>query len=194
MTINWLGILIGILFGAGLIISDLANPDKIIGTLRFKDFHALKVIAVFVVVSMVGVWILDLAGFANFNVKPTIVMSNFIGGAFLGIGFGLTGFCPGTGLACAAAGRLDALVSVVGMFAGALLFILIYKPVVVPLEKLLNYGKITLPEVTVISRTVFVLAVLVLSLAGFLAAAYYTIYKQKKELQKQPEKLPEQLE
>jgi uncharacterized membrane protein YedE/YeeE len=152
------GFSIGFFFGAFLFLGGLANPDKIVGTLRLKDFHAMRTIAVFVLVGMLGTWILELAGSAHFSVKPAAIVSVTLGGLLLGFGFGLTGYCPGTGLACAVSGRLDAVVAVVGMLLGALAYILLYPSVAAPLDKLANYGKTTLPEVTGISRTVYTLA------------------------------------
>jgi uncharacterized protein len=145
---DWTGIGIGALFGALLYLGGLADPDKIIGTLRLKDFHAMRTIAVFVIVGMLGTWLLSLGGYANFSVKPAVIWSTLLGGALLGIGFGMTGYCPGTGLACAAAGRIDALVTVIGMFLGALAYILIHPSIAVPLEKAFDQGKVTFPEMT----------------------------------------------
>ena len=153
---DMLGFLIGGLFGAALFMGGLAEPDKIIGTLRLKDFHAMRTIAVFVLVGMLGTWFLDLAGVANFSVKPAAIFAVLIGGALLGIGFGLTGYCPGTGLACAAAGRIDALITVLGMFFCAIVFILIYPAIVQPLDAIANHGKVTLPEVTGIPKAIWV--------------------------------------
>ena len=151
-----LGFFVGGLFGAALLLSGLALPDKIIGTLRLKDFHAFRVIGVFLIVGILGVWFLDMAGIAHHSIKPANLLSNLIGGALLGIGFGLTGYCPGTGLAAAATGRLDALVTVIGMLFGALAFILLY-PVIMPrIEPLYSYGKVTLPDVTVVPHAVWV--------------------------------------
>jgi hypothetical protein len=155
------GLIVGFLFGASLFLAGLANPDKIIGALRLKDFHAIRVIAVFLLVGMLGVWILDMAGFDNYSVKPAFLWTVLIGGALLGIGFGLTGYCPGTGLACAAAGRLDALVTVIGMLLGALVFILVHPWLIVPLEKTADYGKITLPEWTATARAAWVIPIFV---------------------------------
>ena len=166
MSTNITGFVIGVLFGGGLFLGGLADPDKIIGTLRFKDFHALRTIAVFLLVGMLGAWILDLAGVAHFSPKPAAMLAVSLGGALLGVGFGLTGYCPGTGLACAASGRIDALVTVVGMFCGALVFILIYPSVAAPIDTVANYGKVMLPEATGIPRTVWVI---VLVVAGTLA-------------------------
>lgn len=143
-----LGFFVGVTFGASLFLAGLADPDKIIGALRLKDFHAMRVIAVFVVIGMVGTWVLSLAGQAHFNVKPAYLLAALIGGGLLGAGFGLTGYCPGTGLACAAAGRVDALVSMAGMFLGAMAYILVYPQVVPAIESIGNYGTVTLPQWT----------------------------------------------
>ena len=157
MSTQVMGLIVGGLFGGCLFLGGLADPDKIVGTLRLKDFHAMRTIAMFVLVGMVGVWVLDLFGVAHFDVKPTALVSVLLGGGLLGIGFGLTGYCPGTGLACAIAGRLDAVVTVLGMFAGALLFILLYPSAAGPLDAVANFGSIMLPETTGIPRTVWVL-------------------------------------
>lgn len=151
------GFIIGAFFGAFLYLGGLADPDKIVGTLRLKDFHALRTIAVFVLVGILGTWILEMGGIAHLNVKPAAMVPVLLGGALLGIGFGLTGYCPGTGLACAASGRIDALVTVIGMLVGALVFILIYPTVALPLEQIMNYGKVRLPEITGMSKTIWVL-------------------------------------
>ncbi len=158
MEPNVTALIVGGLFGAALFLGGLADPDKIVGTLRLKDFHAMRTIAVFILVGMVGTWILELFGVAHFSIKPAAVVSVLAGGTLLGIGFGLTGYCPGTGLACAVAGRIDALVTVIGMFVGALVFILAYPAVAEPLDGILNYGKVTLPEFTGVSKAVYVLA------------------------------------
>jgi len=152
-----LGLGVGITFGALLFLAGLADPDKIVGTLRLKDFHAMRVIAVFVLVGVVGVWALDLFDAAHFSVKPATVVSVLVGGAILGVGFGLSGYCPGTGLACAGAGRLDALVAVVGMFLGALAFIGLYSQVAVPMDGILDWGKRMLPDVTGVPRAAWAL-------------------------------------
>ena len=157
MSIPLTGFLIGAFFGAFLFLGGLANPDKIVGTLRLKDFHAMRTIAVFVLVGMAGTWVLCLLGLANFSVKPAAILSVLLGGALLGIGFGLTGYCPGTGLACAVSGQMDALIAVAGMFAGALVYILIHPSVAGPLDRVANYGKVTLSDVTGVPNTVWVL-------------------------------------
>jgi uncharacterized membrane protein YedE/YeeE len=161
MSTEVIGFIIGVIFGAGLFLGGLADPDKIIGTLRLKDFHAMRTIVVFILVGILGTWILELGGLAHFDVKPAAMVAVAIGGALLGIGFGLTGYCPGTGLACAAAGRLDALVTVAGMFVGALVFILIYPGIVQPIDAIANFKKVTLPEISGVARGLWVVPIVV---------------------------------
>jgi uncharacterized membrane protein YedE/YeeE len=152
-----LGLGVGIVFGALLFLSGLANPDKIIGTLRLKDLHAMRVIAVFVLVGLLGVTLLDLFGAAHFSVKPAMLVSVLVGGALLGIGFGLTGFCPGTGLASAASGHLDAFVAALGMLVGALVYIVIQPYVAGPMDAMLDFGKETWPALADVPRAALAL-------------------------------------
>jgi uncharacterized membrane protein YedE/YeeE len=166
MSSETIGFIIGSLFGAALFLGGLADPDKIIGTLRLKDYHAMRTIAVFVLVGMLGTWILEIAGVAHFSVKPAAMVAIAIGGAFLGIGFGLTGYCPGTGLACAASGRLDALMTIVGMLLGALVFILIYPGIVQPIDAIANFKKVTLPEISGIARGFWVVPLFTCGVVG----------------------------
>ncbi len=156
MAIPFVGLIIGAIFGASLVLTGLTDPDRIIGSLRLKDFHALRTIIVSVLVATLGVWLLGLAGAAHLDIKPAAILTVLLGGAFVGIGLGLTGFSPTTGLACAASGRIDALVAVIGMFFGAHVYILIYPAIVLPLEKVLNFGQVTLPQVTGTSQIIWI--------------------------------------
>lgn len=167
---DFLGLAVGAAFGAALVLSGLADPDKIVGTLRLRDLHVLRAIAVFVLVGMVGTWVLSLGGWAHYDVKATLLVTVPLGGAILGVGFGLTGYCPGTGLAAAATGRVDALVAVLGMFLGALAYIVVHPSVAVPLEKAADLGKRTLPEVTGIPAVAWV----VLLAGGGAIALWFT--------------------
>ena len=159
MSTPIVGLIMGVIFGASLVLTGLTNPDKIIAALRLKDFYAIRTVAVFLLVGMLGTWILDLFGAANFDIKPAVILTVLIGGALLGIGFGLTGFDPATGLASAASGRIDALVTVIGMIFGTHVYILIYPSVVVPLERILNLGNVTLPQITGASAAFWVVPI-----------------------------------
>jgi hypothetical protein len=171
------GLIMGVIFGASLVLTGLTNPDKIIGALRLKDFYAIRTVAVFLLVGMLGTLILDLTGTAHFSIKPAIILPILIGGALLGIGLGLTGFSPATGLASAASGRVDAVITVIGMIVGAHVYILIYPSIVVPLEKVLNFGSVTLPEITGASAAKWVVPIFA---AGSLAL-FFTRNRQPRD-------------
>jgi len=160
MAASIISLIMGVIFGAALVLAGLTDPDKIIGSLRLKDFHALRTVVAAVLVAMIGTWLLDRSGAANPDIKPAVILPVLIGGALVGLSLGLTGFCPGTGPAAVASGRLDALAAVIGMFLGAHVYILIYPSVVGPLEKVLNYGPVTLPQATGIPQTTWMIPAL----------------------------------
>jgi uncharacterized membrane protein YedE/YeeE len=162
--VSIISLIMGVIFGAALVLAGLTDPDKIIGSLRLKDFHALRTVVLAVLVAMVGTWLLGLAGAANLDIKPAVILPLLIGGALVGLGLGLTGFCPGTGLASAASGRIDALIAVIGMFLGAHVYVLIDPTVLGPLGKVLNYGTVTLPQATGIPHFAWIIPALVAGL------------------------------
>ena len=168
MSTPIVGLIMGVIFGASLVLAGLADPDKIIGALRLKDFHVIRTVAVFVLVGMLGMWILQLGGTTNLSIKPSTILTVLIGGAFVGIGLGLTGYCPGTGLACAASGRIDALFAVLGMFFGAHTYILIYPSIVVRLEGIFDFGGVTLPQITGTSPSSWIIPIFAAGSLGLL--------------------------
>ena len=120
----------GALFGAGLAISGMTNPQRVIGfldvtgdwdpTLAFVMGGALGIFAV-------GLAILKRRGRCLFDCKlPNLsadpVSKPLINGSVLfGIGWGLSGFCPGPALANLSALRVEALVFTATMVCGMML-------------------------------------------------------------------------
>jgi len=121
-------ILIGLLFGFVLQKAGAANPQRIIEMLRLKDFHLMKAILSGIGLSSLLLFILmalDIMDNSNLSVK-TAYIGVIIGGAIMGTGWAITGFCPGTGVAAAGAGRKDALSFIIGGLVGAFIFTLAY--------------------------------------------------------------------
>lgn len=124
-----LAIIIGGAFGFVLDRVGATNPNYIINMLRLKDLHLMKVILLAIGFSSMLVFAgiaLGLVDAGHLSVKDAY-WGVFVGGAILGVGFAVAGYCPGTGLTAAAAGRKDAIVFAIGGLLGAFAYMLTYE-------------------------------------------------------------------
>jgi hypothetical protein len=128
MTSTILALVIGAAFGAVLDKVGASNPNYIGKMLSLTNLHLAKTIMLAIGVGsilMFGGQILGLVDVAHMSVKA-LYPGVFIGGILLGIGWAVSGYCPGTGLAAAASGRRDAWVYIAGGLAGAAAYMLTY--------------------------------------------------------------------
>ena len=138
------GLLIGTGFGALLFASGLADPRRIVDMLRLRDLWLLRVIVIAITVGMVGIAVLSALDAGHTSIKPLHVLAIAAGGALFGVGFAIAGYCPGTSLAAAAAGRRDALLVVAGGLVGTALFAAVHAGLLPWLIEPLTFGKPTL--------------------------------------------------
>ncbi|MFK5952841.1 MAG: YeeE/YedE thiosulfate transporter family protein [Desulfobacterium sp.] len=127
MTI-FLAIILGILFGFALQRVGATNPQNIINMMRLKDLHLMKAIFFAIGISSTLLFLLMSIGVidaGHLSVKSSYI-GVILGGALLGLGFAVAGYCPGTSLAALADGRKDALFFVGGGLIGALIYTLVY--------------------------------------------------------------------
>jgi uncharacterized membrane protein YedE/YeeE len=141
----FLGLAIGMAFGAILQLGGASSYKKIMGSLLLKDMHVIKLILMAIAVGTVGIYALDLVDMANLSIKPTYVAGIVIAGLIFGVGFAVAGYCPGTCLVAAGEGKTDAIVTVLGGLAGALIYALVY-PAISGLMGVANYGEVTIPS------------------------------------------------
>jgi uncharacterized membrane protein YedE/YeeE len=123
-----LAIIFGLLFGFVLQKAGAANPKRIIDMLRLKDLHLMKTILLSIGVSSLALFVFLSAGFidaSNLSIKASYV-GVIAGGGIFGLGWAISGFCPGTGVVAAGAGRKDAWVFILGALFGAFIFTLMY--------------------------------------------------------------------
>ncbi|HEY9057766.1 MAG TPA: DUF6691 family protein [Aurantimonas sp.] len=123
-----LALLIGGAFGFALDRAGATSPNLIIGMLSLRVLHLMKTILLAIGTASVLMFAGQMAGLVevgNMSVKAAYG-GVFLGGILLGLGWAVSGFCPGTGLASAATGRWDALVFAGGGLVGAAAFMLTY--------------------------------------------------------------------
>lgn len=140
-------IVFGTLFGFALNRVGATNPHYIMSMVRLSDLHLMKTILFAVGFASALLFLGMAVGIidpGHLSVK-TAHLGVLLGGAILGVGFAIAGFCPGTGLGAAATGRIDAMVFVLGGLLGAFLYTIAHK--FVSATGLLNDlwgGKVTL--------------------------------------------------
>src|SRR5512141_2255930 len=116
---------LGIGFGFVLEQAGFSSSRRLAGLFYGYDFTVLRVFFTAGVTAMSGVLILNHFGLLDMEViyiNPTFLYSALIGGAIMGLGFILGGYCPGTSVCGAAVGRLDGMVFVLGGLFGMFVF------------------------------------------------------------------------
>jgi hypothetical protein len=94
-----LAFIIGIGFGFVLEGSGFSSSRKLAGMFYGYDTTVLKVFFTAAIVAMLGLLFFSLFGWIDLSlvyVNPTFLWSAIVGGAIMGAGFILGGFCPGT--------------------------------------------------------------------------------------------------
>lgn len=118
----------GLLFGIGLAVSQMINPEKVLAFLDVSgnwDPSLALVMASALLVSAIGYRLSQRRAQPVFATRFEIPTSRDIdwrlltGALIFGIGWGLAGYCPGPALAAAGIGTAEPLIFVVAMLAGS---------------------------------------------------------------------------
>jgi hypothetical protein len=140
----FIGFLIGCAFGAILFLGGASSYRRIMGTLLLKDMWIIKLMLTAIGVGTLGIYLLDLGGLANMSIKPAYVWGVLAGGVIFGVGWAVSGYCPGTCVVGASEGKKDAIFTVLGALSGAFLFSLLFPYLEGALIEPANYGEVTL--------------------------------------------------
>jgi uncharacterized membrane protein YedE/YeeE len=170
-----IGFLIGCAFGAILYLGGATSYRRILGTLLLKDMWIIKLMATAIGVGTLGIYLLDLGGLANMSIKPAYIWGVALGGGIFGIGWAVSGYCPGTCVVGTSEGKKDALFTLLGALTGAFLFSLAYPAIEPILIANANFGEITLEEVTHVNGVFLAipLSIALLGLAFFVLKDRY---------------------
>ena len=117
----------GILFGFGLAYSGMTKPEIVISFLQLKDLGLIFVLGGAALVTAVAINVV-----ARFLKKPpfgeqykprTRILSwtTIVGAIIFGVGWGISGQCPGSAMASIGTGNYPILIGIAAMFIGAYL-------------------------------------------------------------------------
>ena len=165
---------IGIAFGFFLERAGFGSAKKLVSQFYLNDLSVFKVMFTAIVTAMLGVTYLSWAGFLDLSLVylvPTYWVAQVVGGLFLGVGFVVGGYCPGTSIAATATGKLDGLAFVLGLAAGTLGFALAF-PLLKDLYTAGGIGAKTLPQVLGIPYGILVFGVALMAVGGFMGATW----------------------
>ena len=115
----------GIIFGFGLAFGGMSKPETVINFLALEDYGLLVLMF-----SAMGVNFFSINVIPRFMEKPLLGgewkprerkfgKHTLIGAIIFGVGWGLSGQCPGSAMSSIGIGNLPVLVAIAGMFAGA---------------------------------------------------------------------------
>ena len=117
----------GALFGYGLAYSGMVSPEVVLRFLTLQDFGLMLVMG-----GAIAVTVVAYQGVPRMRLRPLLAeqfdqritplnKSTLLGAAIFGLGWGLSGVCPGPAIAGLGGGNVKLLWSLVGIFAGAYL-------------------------------------------------------------------------
>jgi len=165
---------VGLAFGVALERAGLGSARKLIGQFTLTDFTVFKVMFSAIVTAMLGSFWLGRLGLIDLSavyVPETYVLPQAIGGLVFGIGFVVSGLCPGTSCVAAASGRIDGLAVVGGIFVGILGTGLAF-PSIQSFYDSTSRGTWLLPDVFHLSYGAAVLVIVLIALGGFRLVEY----------------------
>lgn len=131
VKLSFSALIVGLIFGLGLLVSGMANPEKVLGFLDLAGAWDPSLALVMAGAIAVGFFAFRQAARRERSLldEPMQLPTRrdldrrlLLGALGFGVGWGLAGFCPGPALVALGAGELKALVFVLAMLAGMGIF------------------------------------------------------------------------
>ena len=115
----------GLLFGFGLAFGGMSKPEIVLSFLQLKDLGLLILLGGSAFVTAITINFIPkvlnkpLLGGEFKKRKHTLSKRTLIGAAIFGVGWGISGQCPGSAMASLGVGNIPILFGVASMFLGA---------------------------------------------------------------------------
>jgi uncharacterized protein len=115
----------GLLFGFGLAFSGMTQPEIVLSFLQLKDLGLLLILGIAAGLTLITYQIIKKRinkpiVSNSFDPYPKILRKDaLIGAVIFGIGWGISGLCPGSALASIGIGNMPILIGIGGMFLGS---------------------------------------------------------------------------
>ncbi len=174
---------LGIAFGFILEQAGFSSTKKLVGLFYGYDFTVLRVFFTAGITAMAGILLLGHYGLLDLDaiyVNPTFFKSALLGGAIMGVGFIIGGFCPGTSVCALAIGKLDAFAFVFGAILGVWGFTESF-PLVENLYNANNMGQIRISDYLGMSNVAFGFLLSFVAVAAFVATWFIENRVNKRE-------------
>jgi hypothetical protein len=169
------GLILGAGFGWVLERAGFGSPCKLTAQFRLTDWSVFKVMFTAIVFAAVGLMILEGVGIVQGDelfIPPAFLGAAALGGALVGAGFAIGGYCPGTSLVGFVSGRLDAALFLIGLILGTWGFAWAFPQI----EFLTSLGELssvnTLPELIHVSPLYVNAALILMAIGVFLMGGW----------------------
>ncbi len=162
------GAAFGLIFGFLLQKGGVAKYHILMGQLLLEDWTVAKVMFTAITVGGTGAYLLARMRVIKLHLKPTNYAANLVGGLIFGVGFALSGYCPGTGAAAFGQGNFDALAVMFGMMIGSWLYAESSGYLGRTVESHGKRGKLAMDQLLHVPRTIVLLALWIILIGAFL--------------------------
>ena len=166
--------LIGIGFGFFLERAGFGSAKKLTAQFYLTDLSVFKVMFTAIITAMLGIFYLGWMGFVDLSLvylTPTFLVPQIVGGLLLGAGFVVGGYCPGTACAALSTGKTDALINLLGIILGIVVFGELF-PWVEGFYYATPMGQVTLPQLLNLSYGLVVFLVALMAIGAFAGATW----------------------
>lgn len=146
MTLAILGLLSGIVFGFVIQRAGATDADEMAEAHLMRNPRIPMFMMAAVALSAVGVLGLQAVGVGRLMPLNTSIVATGVGAIIFGVGWGVSGYCPGTCWAAAGEGRMDAIFALLGGMAGTAAFAQLHETLIPALYMPTNLGPLTLAD------------------------------------------------